>query len=84
MTTNRYLANSGSLAVYSFSTWPVMTWESVLIVRILAPRAFAFVSASIRPSYSAMLLVDLNSSLAVYFSRTPEGASRTVEAPTPA
>ena len=76
--------SSGSLAVYSFSTWPVTTLESILTVNVFAPKAFALLSAKIRASYSVVLFVDLNSSLATYFSLTPEGAVRTAEAPAPA
>ena len=36
-----------------------------------------------RPSYSAMLFVVLNSSLAAYFVQRPHGATKTVEALAP-
>ena len=55
-----------------------------MTVNVFAPRAFALLSARIKPSYSAMLFVDLNSSRAAYFSLTPEGATRMAEPPAPA
>jgi hypothetical protein len=79
----KYLTSSSSRAIYSFSTWPTMTWESILINSVFAPSAFALLSPSMRPSYSAVLFVTLNSSLVVYFVWRPDGATKTVEAPVP-
>ena len=79
----RYLINSGSHAMYSFSTYPAMTWESVFASNVFAPSAFALLRPSIRPSYSAILFVALNSSLAAYFVRRPDGAINTAEASAP-
>jgi hypothetical protein len=83
LTTSRYLLSFGSLAVYSFSTCPATIWESILMTRFLAPRAFALLRPKMSPSYSAILLVAWNSSLAAYFERRPEGAWITAEAPAP-
>jgi hypothetical protein len=83
LTKAKYLTSSSSHAMYSFFNWPTMTWESVFISSVLAPSAFALLSPSTRPSYSAMLFVALNSSLATYLVRRPNGASNTAEAPTP-
>ena len=79
----RYLASSGSRAMYSFSTCPAMTWESVFTSSVLAPSALALLRPSIRPLYSAILFVALNSNLAAYFVQRPDGVIKTVEAPTP-
>jgi hypothetical protein len=78
-----YLISSGFRAMYSFSTWLATTWEFVLINSVFAPSAFALLSPSIRPSYSAMLFVALNSSLAAYFVQSPDGATSTAEALAP-
>ena len=67
LTMARYLASSGSLATYSFSTYLAMTWESILANIVFAPSAFALLRPNMRPSYSAMLFVVLNSNLAAYF-----------------
>ena len=83
LTMAKYLASSGSRAMYSFSTCPVMTWESVFANNIFAPSAFALLRPSIRPSYSAIIFVALNSNLAAYFVRRPDGATNRVEAPAP-
>ena len=57
LTVARYLASSGSLASYSFSTCPAMTWESVFASNVFAPSAFSLLRPSMRPSYSAILLL---------------------------
>jgi hypothetical protein len=46
------------------SMWPVITCESDLSVALLIPIALSFRSPKRRASYSAMLFVQLNSSLA--------------------
>ena len=79
----RYLINYGSRAIYSFSTCPAMTWESIFANNVFAPSAFALLRPSIRPSYSAILFVALNSNLAAYFVRRPDGAINMVEALAP-
>ena len=79
----RYLTSSGSLATYSFLTCPAMTWESVFASTVFVPSAFTLLRPSIRPSYSAMLLVALNSILAAYFVRRPDGVIKTEEALAP-
>ena len=65
----RYLASSGSHAMYSFSTCPAMTWESVFASNVFAPSAFALLRPTMRPSYSAILFVALNSNLAATLYR---------------
>ena len=77
------MASSSSRAMYSFSTYPSMTWESVFTSSVLAPSAFAMLRTSIRPSYSAILFVALNSNLAAYFVQRPDGVTKMVEAPGP-
>ena len=83
LTTARYLSNFGSRAMYSFSTCPAMTWVSIFASSVLAPSGFALLRPNTRPSYSAILFVDLNSNLVAYFVRRPDGAIRTTEAPMP-
>jgi len=60
---------------------------SLLLVMMLripnTLEAFALFSPRMSPSYSAMLFVALNSSLAAYFSLRPDGAIRTAAAPAP-
>ena len=80
---SRYLINSGSRAMYSFSTYSAMTWESVFASNVFASSAFALLRPSIRPSYSAILFVALNSSLAAYFVWRPDGDIKTAKAPSP-
>ena len=75
--------SSGSLAVYSFLTCPATTYESVFVSSILSPSAFALLRPNIKPSYSAMLFVALNSNLAAYFVQRPEGDIKTMEASVP-
>ena len=79
LTMAKYLTNSGSCAMYSFLTCPAMIWESVFASNVFAPSALAL----LRPSYSIVLFVALNSNLAAYFVRRSDGAIRMVEAPTP-
>jgi hypothetical protein len=50
---------------------------------VFAPSAFALLRPSMRPSYSVMLFVDLNSSLVAYFVRRPDGAMKMAEALAP-
>ena len=69
--------------MYSFLTCPVTTYESIFVSSVLAPSAFALLRTIIKPSYSAMLFVALNSNLAAYFVRRPEGDIKTMEAPVP-
>jgi hypothetical protein len=83
LTMAKYLTSSGSRAIYFFLTWPARTWESILTSSVFAPSAFALLSPSIRPSYSAILFVALNSSLAAYFIWSPEGATKMAEALAP-
>ena len=82
-TVAKYLTSSGSLTTYSFSTCLATTWESIFASTILAPSAFALLRPSMRPSYYAILLVTLNSSLVAYFMRRSDGAIKMVEAPAP-
>ena len=79
----RYLINSGSRAIYSFSTCPAMTWESGFASNVFAPSAFALLRPSIRPLYFAILFVALNSNLVSYFVRRSDGAINTTEALAP-
>ena len=79
----RYLTNSSSHAMYYFLTCPAMTWESVFASNVFAPSAFALLRPTMRPSYSAILFVALNSNLSTYFIRRPDGAIKTAEAPVP-
>jgi hypothetical protein len=53
------------------------------MTRFFAPRAFALLSPKMSPSYSTILLVAWNSSLAAYLDQRPEGAWITIEAPVP-
>ena len=79
----RYLTNSSSHAIYSFSTYPAMTWKSVFANNVLALSAFALLRPSMRPSYSAILFVALNSYLVAYFVRRPDGAIKMMKALVP-
>jgi hypothetical protein len=63
-TVSKYFSSFGSLALLLLSTWPEMTWESVLRITLLIPIAFSFRSPNRRASYLAMLFVQLKSSLA--------------------
>jgi hypothetical protein len=63
-TVSKYFSRFGSLALLLLSTWPEMTWESVLRIALLIHIAFNFRSPNRRASYSAMLFVQLKSSLA--------------------
>ena len=83
LTVAKYFTSFGSLAEYSFSTGLATIWESVFARIVLAPSAFALLSPSMRPSYSAMLFVALNASLASYFEWRPYGDTSMVEAPAP-
>ena len=83
LTVARYLTSSGSLTTYSFLTCQATTWESVFACTVFAPSAFALLRPSMRPSYSAILFVALNSSLAAYFMWRPDGAIKTAKAPAP-
>ena len=83
LTVAKYLTNSDSCAIYSFLTCPAMTWESVFASNVYAPSAFALLRPSMRPSYSAIIFVALNSNLAAYFVRRPDGAIKTAKAPAP-
>jgi hypothetical protein len=62
-TVSKYFQASDPLALLLLSTWPEMTWESVLRIALLIPIVFSFRSPNRRASYSAMLFVQLNSSL---------------------
>jgi hypothetical protein len=53
-----------SLALLLLSIWPVITYESNLRIPLLIPIALSFRSPKRRALYSAMLFVQLNSSLA--------------------
>jgi hypothetical protein len=82
-TVSKYFSSFGSLALLLLSIWPEMTWESVLRIALFIPIAFSFRSPNRRASYSAMLFVQLKSSLAAYHVLTLEGATRTAAAPAP-
>ena len=69
--------------MYSFLTCPVTTYESIFVSSVLGPSAFALLRPSIKPSYSAMLFVALNSNLAAYFMRRPKGDIKTAKALAP-
>jgi hypothetical protein len=62
-TVSKYFSSFRSLALLLLSTWPEMTWESVLRIALLIPIAFSFRSPRRRASYSTMLFVQLKSSL---------------------
>ena len=79
----RYLTNPSSRAMYSFLTCLAMTWESIFASNVFAPSAFALLRPSMRPSYSAILLVAYNFNLAAYFVRKLDGAIKIAEAPMP-
>ena len=69
--------------MYSFLTCPAMIWESIFASSVFVPSVLALLRPSMRPSYSVVLFVALNSNLAAYFVRTPDGAIRTTEALAP-
>jgi hypothetical protein len=59
---NPHLDDSlGSLALLLLSTWPEITYESVLRIALLIPIVFSFRSPKRRASYSTMLFVQLKS-----------------------
>ena len=70
---SRYFCSSSSLALKLFSMWPEMTWESVLTIARIAQSTRSFDRAKMIASYSTMLLVHWNSSLATYLRLMPEG-----------
>jgi hypothetical protein len=81
--------STGSLAEYSFSTWPASTLESVLIMQVVTPSARNLRSPKMTASYSAMLLVHLSDSKAklrrvVYLYLMPVGEVIFAAAPAPA
>jgi hypothetical protein len=63
-TISRYFSSFGSHALLLLSMWHVITCESDLRIALLIPIALSFRSPKRRVSYSAMLFVQLNSSLA--------------------
>jgi hypothetical protein len=63
-TVSRYFLSFGSLALLLLLMWPVITCESDLSIALLIPIALSFQSPKRRASYSTMLFVQLNSSLA--------------------
>ena len=63
--------------------WPEMTWESVLITAHLAESAWSVDKARMIASYSALLFVHWNSSLATYLSLMPDGEVRIAMIPAP-
>jgi hypothetical protein len=78
--------SAGSLAEYSFSTWPATTLESVLIIQVMTPSAHNLRSPKMTASYSAMLLVHLTDSKAklrraAYLYLTPVGEVMIATAP---
>ena len=83
LTAARYLISSGSFTVNSFSTCPTTTWESDLIMHLRTPSALSFRKPNNTASYSAMLLVVRNSSLAAYRSLGPLGGVRITDIPAP-
>jgi hypothetical protein len=81
--------STGSLAEYSFSTWPASTLESVLIMQVVMPSARNLRSPKMTASYSAMLLVHLSDSKAklrrvAYLYLMPVGEVMIAAAPAPA
>jgi hypothetical protein len=60
-TASKYFSSFGSLALLLLSTWPEITYESVLRIVLLIPIAFSFRSPKRRALYSAMLFVQLKS-----------------------
>ena len=64
--------------LHTISQPVLLRLESVLTISTLAPSAFALLRLSISPSYSAMLLVVLNLSLATYFDCVPKDDTSTV------
>ena len=79
----RYFTSSGSRAMHSFFICPAMTWESIFASSVFASSAFAMLRPSVRPSYSAILFVALNSNLAAYFVRRPDGVIKMAKSPAP-
>ena len=56
--------------------WPEITWELVLITAHLGESAQSFDRARMIASYSAVLFVHWNSSLAAYLSLMPDSEVR--------
>ena len=75
-TMSRYFCSLGSLALKLFSMWPEMTWESVLITAHLTESAWSVDKARMIASYSALLFVHWNSSLAAYLNLILDGEVR--------
>jgi hypothetical protein len=82
-TVSKYFSSFGSLALQLLSIWPEITWESILRTALLIPIAFNFRRLKSKASYSAILFVQLKSSLAAYQVLTLEGATNTTAAPAP-
>jgi hypothetical protein len=80
---SRYAANYGSLQQHSPLTCLMMSWESPFISSCWTPRDRVVFSPKFRASYSAMLLVDLNSRCTMYLNCSPTGVRSRAPAPTP-
>jgi hypothetical protein len=85
----KYCMSAGSFAEYSFSTWPTMTLESVLIMHVVTPSAHNLRSPRMTASYSAILLVHLSDSKAklrraAYLYLMPVGDVMIAAVPAPA
>jgi hypothetical protein len=82
-TWSRYIANCGSLQQHSPLTCFMMSWESPFTSNYRTPRDKAVLSLKMRASYSAMLLVALNSRCTMYLNCSPSGVRSRAPAPPP-
>jgi hypothetical protein len=82
-TWSRYVAKCGSLQQHSPLTCLIMSWESPFTSSYRTPRDRVVFSPKIRASYSAMLLVALNSKCTMYLNYSPAGVRSRAPAPAP-
>jgi hypothetical protein len=79
----RYAANYGPLQQHSSLTCLMMSCESPFTSSYRTPRDRAVLSPKMMTSYSAMLLVALNSSCTIYLNCSPSGVRSRALAPAP-
>jgi hypothetical protein len=83
-TWSRYAVNCGALQQHSPLTCLMMSWASPFTSSCQTPRDRAVLSPKIRASYSAILLVALNSRCTMYMNCSPTGVRSRAPALPPA
>jgi hypothetical protein len=82
-TWSTYATNYGSLQQHSALTCLMMSWKSPFTSSYQTPRDRAVLSLKIRASYSAILLVALNSRCIMYLNYSPSGVRSRAPVPAP-